>query len=91
MAKQDYTKHQQGIIQRYYENKDAIMLTKLQELLTEIYLAADEPKKLERLWGRVQKAMTNLKVKPALAAHILEKRDPEILARNLNDWLKNAR
>jgi hypothetical protein len=90
MAKQDYSKHQKKIISRYYDNLDTIMLTKLQELTSEIYLAEGKKKKLDQLWDRVAKAMDNIGVPPEVAAHILEKRNPVILAKNIEDWLKEA-
>jgi len=89
MGKRAYSKHQQRIIEDYYKNLDTIMLQKLQELVTELYLAESE-KKREQLWGRVEKAMHNLGIKAGLARHILEKRDPAVLARNVNDWLAAA-
>jgi hypothetical protein len=82
----DYTRHQKKIIGRYYENKGDIMLAKLSELVGELYLA-DSDKKRERLWERVGLAMTNLKVKPDVAAHILDKRDVKLLAEHLKDWM----
>ena len=80
------SKYQQNIISNYYENLDTIMLDKLSELVTELYLA-DSAAKKDRLWGRVEKAMTKLKIKPAIIEHILARRDVEILAKNLKEWL----
>ena len=48
MGMENYSKHQQGIIKRYYENFDQITLQKLSELVTELYLA--EGKKRDKLW-----------------------------------------
>ena len=90
MAKQAYSNYQKNIIERYYENMDTIALQKLQELVGEIYLA-ESPKKLDKLWERVETSLTRLKIPPAIAAHILEKRDPAILARNLTEWLANTK
>jgi len=86
MAKRAYTKHQQDIIRNYYENRDSIALQRLGELVTELYLAETEAKK-KQLWERVEKAMAQLKVTPAIASHIMQKKDVEVLARNLEDWL----
>ena len=36
MSSREYNKHQQKIIERYYDNLDAIMLGKLQELVTDL-------------------------------------------------------
>lgn len=81
----DHTPHQKKIIDRYYEHRDGIMLQKLAELVTELYLAETE-KKRERLWQRVDAAMKNLKVSDAAARRILEKRDAALLASHLKDW-----
>ena len=85
----DYSPYQQKVIKRYYDQRDQIMLSKLQELVTELYLAESE-KKRDRLWERVAQAMETLKIPPRLAEHILTKRKPEVLAGNVNDWLKAA-
>ena len=87
MSSRNYSSHQKNIIGNYYENLDAIMLQKLQELVTELYLADSDAKK-ERLWERVEKAMAKLKVKPSIAEHIMAKRQVEVLAMNVEDWLK---
>jgi len=86
MAKNDYSQYQQGVISGYYNNLDTIMLGKLGELVTELYLADTKAKK-ERLWQRAHKAMVKLKVRPAMIEHIMQKEDVEILAKNLQDWL----
>jgi hypothetical protein len=89
MAQQDYTKYQQGIISNYYGRLDTIMLAKLQELVSELYLA-DTDKKRDRLWQRVSQAVSKLQIPPALVEHIMGKKDVEILARNLQDWLRRT-
>ena len=85
----DYSDQQKKVIGRYYDRRGEIMLTKLQELVTELYLA-EEGLQQERLWERVRRAMTNLKVPPTLIDHILSRRDPAMLAKNVQDWLKDA-
>jgi len=86
MARQLST-HQKKIVDNYYANLDTIMLQKLSELVTDLYLEESAGKK-KKLWARVEKALTNLKIKPAIKAHILENQDVQILAKNLNDWQK---
>lgn len=85
----DYSPHQRKIIDRYYKNRDEIMLAKLQEIVTELYLA-DSDRALERLWKRADKAMQALDIPASRVEHVLEKRDPEILARNVRGWLEAA-
>jgi len=89
MAKKEYTSYQKDVISRYYSNLDAITLTKLQELVTELYLA-DSSTKQNRLWDRANKAMVKLKIKPAVVEHIMKTRNVEVLAKNVEDWLKSA-
>jgi hypothetical protein len=66
------------------------MLGKLSELVTELYLA-DTQAKQNRLWQRANKAMVKLKVPPAIIEHIMEKKDVEVLAKNLQDWLAHKK
>lgn len=86
MAKREYSQYQKNVINNYYGNLDTIMLGKLGELVSELYLAETDAKR-DRLWERVHKAMLNLKIPPAIINHIMTKKDIKILAQNLNDWM----
>ena len=90
MAKKEYSQYQKSVISGYYNNLDTIMLGKLGELVTELYLADSQAKK-DRLWQRVHKAMVKLKVPSAIIDHIMQKQDVEILAKNLQDWLAHKK
>jgi len=79
--------YQKQVIKDYYKNLDKIVLARLQELVGNIYLAESESKK-EMLWKQVQAALKKLKIPETIAQHIIQKRDPQILAKNLNDWLR---
>ena len=83
----DFTPHQKKIINRYYDNRDQIMLTRLQEIVTELYLA-DTEQKQNRLWKRAETAMKALKVPAPQIAHLLAQKKPEVLAQNLRLWLE---
>jgi len=85
----DYTRHQKKIIERYYDRRDEIMLAKLQEIVTDLYLAESDAKR-DLLWRRVEKAMKGLKVTDRIAQHILTEAKPEILAKNVRQWLQDA-
>ena len=85
MGMEDYTRYQQGIIRRYYDHKQQMAFQKLEEMVADLYLADTEKKKAS-LWKRIEKALVNLEAPPQLTAHILEKRSPEVLAKNLKDW-----
>jgi hypothetical protein len=87
MSKQEYSRTQKKIIGDYYQNIDAIKIQTLQELVTELYLAQSVSKK-ESLWKRVEKAMAAIEIPDSIQKHILEKKDPAVLASNINDWIK---
>lgn len=89
MTKREYSHYQKNVISNYYGNLDAIMLAKLSELVSELFLA-DTDAKRDRLWQRVNKAMLNLKIPPDIIGHIMAKKNLEILAKNLNDWLARS-
>ncbi|MBQ1337048.1 MAG: hypothetical protein II561_08870 [Thermoguttaceae bacterium] len=74
----DRTPYQENIIKRYYENKPEIMLQKLSELATELYLA-ETPKKRAQLWKRAALALGNLNVAEARIAALVAKDDPAAL------------
>ena len=78
MGMENYSKHQQGIIKRYYENFDQITLQKLSELVTELYLA--EGKKRDKMWQTATGHMEKLRVPKDRIAHILAKKDVTLLA-----------
>jgi len=89
MATREYSEYQKMVFSGYYNNLDTIMLQKLSELVTELYLADTQAKK-DRLWQRAHKAMVKIRVPPAIIDHIMQKKDVEILAKNLKDWLAAA-
>lgn len=55
MAKK-LTAYQRKVIQRYYQNRDAIDAQKLAELVTDLYLATT-PRRKAQLWGRARKLL----------------------------------
>lgn len=83
----NFSGYQKKVIKNYYDNLDKIALTKLQELVAEIYLADSDQKKM-KLWQRVESAMAQLKIPKPVAENILRRKDPQILAKNITDWLK---
>ena len=78
----EYSKYQKDLIRRYYDNRDNIMVQKLAELISEIYLS-DSPKKLDRLWERVSKALLALEENKDFVKDLVAKRDIEFLAKVL--------
>jgi hypothetical protein len=79
MGLEDYTKYQQGIIKRYYENADTIQLQRLSEIVGDLYLASGKRK--DKLWQAAAKAMQVLKVPPDRIDHLIAQANPELLAK----------
>jgi len=72
--------HQKKLIKNYYENRDAIMLQSLGEIVSELYLTGDEFTR-RRLWTRAEKALRNLKLDEAEIARLVKQRDTKALAK----------
>lgn len=81
MAKGQYLSHyQQGIVKRYYDNQDTLVVTKLAELSSELYLC-DDAKKAATLWKSVQTALKKTSVDQMKAARIVNEKRVEDLAK----------
>lgn len=77
MADRDYSPYQRKIINRYYQNFNAIKAQRLADLATELYLA--EGKARDRLWKQVGETLTKLGFPDSRIEHLLQKRDPALL------------
>lgn len=82
---QNFSKHQQNIIRNYYDNRESIAIQKLQENITELYLA--EGKKRATVWKRVIGHLEKLKVPKAQIDHFVEKDDVTLIAKYLETLL----
>jgi hypothetical protein len=78
MGMENFSPHQQKIINRYYSNQDQIQLQRLGELVTDLYLA--EGKKREKLWQTVAAAMRKLGVPQSRIDHVVKTNDPKLVA-----------
>ena len=85
MGMENYTKHQQGIIKRYYENIDKVAWQRLSELVADLYLA--EGKKREKLWTSAASFMQKLKVPQQRIDTIVQKKDVEALAKLVKELM----
>jgi hypothetical protein len=85
----NYSKYQKNVIDNYYKNLDTIMLQKLQELVTELYLAESDSK-WEKLWQRVETALVKMKIKQSLIDEIMSERDVRALANHITRWLSKS-
>jgi hypothetical protein len=85
MGMENYSRHQQGIIKRYYQNFDAIQAQKLSDLVAELFLA--EGKKKEKLWASAQTTMMKLEVPQARIDQIMGKKDVTLLANLVKEMM----
>ena len=87
MAKRDYSNFQQGVIRRYYENREQIDEGKLSELVTSLYLATSKSAK-DRLWERTEALLERLEVLPGRIKQVMSSRDVSLLAELVVDLQK---
>lgn len=79
MGMDNFSPHQQKIIKRYYDNQDTILLQRLSEMVTDLFLA--EGKKRGQVWKRIVTALEKLKVPADRIAHVQKQDDAKLLAR----------
>jgi hypothetical protein len=76
MAKR--SNHQQKIIKNYYQNREAIALQRVEELVTELYLS--DGKKRSRHWQNLASHLAKLGIKPEQIDHLVRQDKPELVA-----------
>lgn len=81
----EYTKYQQKIIKNYYEHADQIALQRLQELVTDLYLA--EGKARERCWKNLNGVLEKLKIPATRIEHLRKQDDPTLLAKLVEELM----
>jgi hypothetical protein len=74
----NYSRYQQNIIRKYYENRDGIALQRVQELVTELYLS--EGKKREKHWQSLATHLEKLGVHKSQIEHLRKQDNPELVA-----------
>lgn len=71
--------YQQRLIRNYYQNRSAIMLQTLAEIVSELYIAPTEERRTQ-LWRRADKALRSLGADETEIARLLKSRDEKALA-----------
>ena len=79
MAKREYTPYQRTLIKNYYENRDALVRQRLGEVVSDLWLCANDAK-AKRLWESARKALLAAGVKPLTVKTLCDKRDIKWLA-----------
>ncbi len=84
MAKGQYlSKHQQGIVKRYYEHADARVAAALQETLSDLYLAAPG-NAADKLWKKLCDTLAKAGVDASRTGALLASRDIKAAAELVN-------
>ncbi|MEN6407382.1 MAG: hypothetical protein ABFC77_13045 [Thermoguttaceae bacterium] len=83
---QNRSSYQDRIIRSYYKNRDEIMLQRLGELVTDLFLA--EGKARARLWKRVAEILEKLKVPKDQIRHLVQQENPTLIANLLKKLLE---
>ena len=76
MAKR--SSYQQNVIRNYYKNLDSIMMQRLGDLVTDLFLA--EGKARVRLWKRVAETLKKLEIPKTQIDHLVAADNPTMLA-----------
>ena len=80
--------YQDRIVRNYYQNLDALMIQRLGELVTDLYLAEGEAK--IRLWKRVGTTLEKLKIPKTQIQHLLQSDNPTLVANLLQKLLDES-
>jgi hypothetical protein len=79
------TKHQKSIVKRYYDNLETVLLQRLGEQVTDLYLA--EGKKRAKLWQSIEGSLTKLSVPKSRIDRVRNSDDARQLATLLQELL----
>ena len=80
-----YSKYQQKVIKNFYDNREAISLQRLSELVTELYLS--EGKARERQWKYIVGVLHKLGLPESQIEHLRKKDDPRLLAKLVEELM----
>lgn len=83
MAEREYSRYQQKVIQRFYDNRPQVDEQRLAELVAELYLASD--KKKPKLWQTAKEIMVRLGTPESRVDHVMKTGDAAILAEVVKD------
>lgn len=76
-----YSRHQQQIIKNYYNNREDVALQRVQELVTELFLA--EGKQREKVWKNLTTHLEKLGVSAERIATLRKQDKPELVLKQI--------
>ena len=80
--------YQDRVIRNYYQNRDEIMLQRLWELVTDLFLA--EGKTKARVWKRVAEILEKLNIPKKEIEHLVRSDNPTLVANLLRKLLEES-
>jgi hypothetical protein len=80
--------YQDRVIRNYYQNRDEIMLQRLGELITDLFLS--EGKTKARLWKRVAEILEKMKIPKDQIQHLVRSDNPTLVANVLKKLLSES-
>ena len=80
--------YQDRVIRNYYNNRDTIMLQRLGELVTDLFLSEDKAK--ARIWKRVAEILEKLKIPKSQIQHLVRSDNPTLVANLLKKLLEES-
>jgi hypothetical protein len=86
MAKR--SSYQDRIIRNYYQNRDTIMLQRLGELVTDLFLSEGNAK--ARVWKRVAEILEKLKIPKTQIQQLIRSDNPTLVANLLKKLLEES-
>ncbi len=79
MGKNQYlTSYQRGIVNRYYQHQDARVVSKLQELLSDLYMESPGPGS-DKKWALIEKELAKTNAEAAKVSRVIASRDLKAL------------
>lgn len=85
----EYTNYQKKVISRFYESRDQIDEQRLSELVTNLYLATTDKQRAKH-WESAEGVMTRLGVPTARVQHVINSKDPVVLAAVVDEIQKGV-
>ncbi len=82
---QEHSKYQQKVIKNYYDNRGAISLQRLSELVTDLYLASGKTR--ETKWKQITSTLEKLGIAADRIEHLRKKDDPTLVAKVVEELL----
>ena len=84
------TRYQQSKIQGFYENQDTLMLQKLGEMVSDLYLCTEE-REIKRLWSSAHRALLKTKADKVRIATVITERRIGALAKLISELTASGR